>query len=481
IILLINHFFILNYFMPEISGGTLTLTCSVEGSGDWKYDWFTRNPDSHETKMVTDGVQNSVSVSHEGIYRCRGRRGNPVFFTKHMPIKTYVTLTHNWTQIYSGEMITVRCEIQGGGDTDWEYEWRTTSSNAPPTHSEYRLSSASASYSGDYWCKARRDLYSSTEWSQAFTLTVSSHKPRPTVMADKRTLPVNGSVTLTCSVENSAEWKYDWFRRTSHSSEAQAIRAGEPGKVISISHGGIYHCRGGRRDTAFSTENSESVTIEKTVSNKAVVFLQPNWPLVFTGETITIRCGIHGGGSTEWEYEWSKPKSSTVSAYDEYRIDSASVSDSGNYRCKGKDKRDLFSSTEWSDVITLTIWTWDCLFLTFILFLIFYFIFLLSKINMYNRYHSVRGRWIDFDYYNSYSYELLPGSSSGTEQDSYIVHGQTHTAGYVCKAGRGDPVIYTETSKLKFVWSGGELVSLIKQMLCCHLSLSNFFCQQYIL
>uniref|UniRef100_A0A3B4U2M6 Ig-like domain-containing protein n=1 Tax=Seriola dumerili TaxID=41447 RepID=A0A3B4U2M6_SERDU len=64
------------------AGGTLTLTCSVEGSGDWKYDWFSRNPDSHETKMVTDGVQNSVSVSHEGIYRCRGRRGNPVFFTK---------------------------------------------------------------------------------------------------------------------------------------------------------------------------------------------------------------------------------------------------------------------------------------------------------------------------------------------------------------------------------------------------------------
>ncbi|XP_056224608.1 titin-like isoform X2 [Seriola aureovittata] len=653
------------------AGGTLTLTCSVEGSGDWKYDWFTRNPDSHETKMVTEGVQNSVSVSHEGIYRCRGRRGNPVFFTKHsdmhriektLPIKTYVTLTYNWTQIYSGEMIIVRCEIQGGGDTDWEYEWRTTSSNAPPTHSEYRLSSASASYSGDYWCKARRDLYSSTEWSQAFTLTVSSHKPRPTVMADKRTLPVNGNVTLTCSVENSAEWKYDWFRRTSHSSEAQAIRAGEPGKVISISHGGIYHCRGGRRDTAFSTENSESVTIEKTVSNKAVVFLQPNWPLVFTGETITIRCGIHGGGSTEWEYEWSKPKSSTVSAYDEYRIDSASVSDSGNYRCKGKDKRDLFSSTEWSDVITLTVsadrptanlsadnrafaaggrvtltcsvnpsssgwkyywytgektseplttqdaashssgevsvsqeglywcrggrgdpvyytefsdpvnihktvsnravvtvqpnwpeiyrgetitlrceiqggdteWTyewmttssyklsnnneerirlssssqsgdyywckgrlksaqqnstaWSVPFKFTVSYTSqpvltvspswlspgasvtlkcevkhpsagwrFYWykaVPRLSKINMYNRYHSVRGRWIDFDYYNSYSYELLPGSSSGTEQDSYIVHGQTHTAGYVCKAGRGDPVIYTETSKLKFVWSG---------------------------
>ncbi|KAI3376260.1 hypothetical protein L3Q82_016766 [Scortum barcoo] len=53
-----------------------------------------------------------------------------------------------------------------------------------------------------------------------------------------------------------------------------------------------------------------------------------------------------------------------------------------------------------------------------------------------------------------YSYELLPDSINGTEQDSYIVHGQTHTAGYVCRAGRGDPVYYTDYSESKFVWSG---------------------------
>ncbi|XP_044039013.1 uncharacterized protein LOC122869779 isoform X2 [Siniperca chuatsi] len=55
---------------------------------------------------------------------------------------------------------------------------------------------------------------------------------------------------------------------------------------------------------------------------------------------------------------------------------------------------------------------------------------------------------------NSYRNELLPGSSSGTEQDSYIVHGQTHTAGYKCRAGRGAPVNYTQYSKPKIVWFG---------------------------
>ncbi|XP_044221959.1 uncharacterized protein LOC122992268 [Thunnus albacares] len=54
----------------------------------------------------------------------------------------------------------------------------------------------------------------------------------------------------------------------------------------------------------------------------------------------------------------------------------------------------------------------------------------------------------------SYSYELLRGSTNGTEQDSYIIHGSTHTAGYICRAGRGDPVFYTQYSKPVFVWSG---------------------------
>ncbi|XP_076733794.1 uncharacterized protein LOC143414044 [Maylandia zebra] len=52
----------------------------------------------------------------------------------------------------------------------------------------------------------------------------------------------------------------------------------------------------------------------------------------------------------------------------------------------------------------------------------------------------------------SSSYELLP-DGSGTAQDSYIIHGQTHTAGYVCRAGRGDPEYHTDHSRPKFVWS----------------------------
>ncbi|XP_029940112.1 uncharacterized protein LOC115382509 [Salarias fasciatus] len=56
---------------------------------------------------------------------------------------------------------------------------------------------------------------------------------------------------------------------------------------------------------------------------------------------------------------------------------------------------------------------------------------------------------------DSYTYEPLPGTSSGTANNSFTVHGQTHTAGYACSAGRGDPPIYTQHSRPTFVWSSG--------------------------
>ena len=57
----------------------------------------------------------------------------------------------------------------------------------------------------------------------------------------------------------------------------------------------------------------------------------------------------------------------------------------------------------------------------------------------------------------NYINELLPGSLNGTVEGSYIIHGPTGTGGYACRAGRGDPVYYSDFSdKQKFVFSGGE-------------------------
>ncbi|XP_047451349.1 sialoadhesin-like [Mugil cephalus] len=175
--------------------------------------------------------------------------------------KATVILQHNWPQIFTGETITLRCEIQGGGRTQWTYEWKQDELNKPSTSREYRINGATESDSGEYRCRGRRG-YNLTEWSDTIRLTVS--------------VPSGPTVTL-----------------------------------------------------------------------------HPNWPEVYSGEMITLRCEIHGVDA-EWEYEWSSTSSFKPSNQRELRISSASPLNSGDYMCKGRNKS-AENSTEWSASVKLTV------------------------------------------------------------------------------------------------------------------------------
>ncbi|XP_018527638.1 Fc receptor-like protein 5 [Lates calcarifer] len=367
-------------------------------------------------------------------------------------------LEPNWSTFFTGESVTFICDMKEGKDTDWEYTINKNDQEFVPynTHKDYTLT-LSTGYSGKYQCTGRHKSSGFIKNSNIISLTISE-KPKATLTPGPTTIPVGGSVTLTCSVKGSAGWKYEWYR-SSGSSHTLLVRDGAINKVISVSQGGTYWCRGGRGKPVFYSYPSHDVSIEITFSNVRVsVTLQHSWPQIFTGETITVRCEIQGGGDTEWEYEWRTTSSDKPPNQHEYRIYYASSSHSGNYECRGRKKSSQQSSTKWSDSFNLTVYdnkpqpvltvspSW------------------LSpgaSVTLNCEVEHPSAGWRFYWYktvpdlsHNSYIYELLPGNSRGTEQDSYIVHGQTHTAGYVCRAGRGDPVFYTRYSHSKFVWSG---------------------------
>ncbi|XP_033182439.1 Fc receptor-like protein 5, partial [Anabas testudineus] len=460
-----------------------------------------------------------------------------------------LTLEPNWSSFFTGESVTFICDMKEGKDTDWEYKINKDGREFVPYNSSYTIETLSTVSSGRYQCSGHHKSSNDTKTSNIISLTVSD-KPNIKLTAGPTIIPVGGRVNLSCSVDDSDGWKYDWFRRTSNSNEAQVD--GEENRDIRVSQGGIYRCRGRRGKPVYYTDYSDEVTVEITVSNKAVVKMQNDWSQIFRGETITLTCEIQDGGDTEWEYEWKTSSSETSpkqrerwiftasassggnywcqgkvkmdfyfptewsdplrltvtlsnrvvvtlhpncseiyhgemitvrceiqggdteweyewettssikpSNQNEFRISSASSSHSGNYRCKGRKKNAQYKTTEWSDFIKLTVNN--------------------SKSNKPQSVLTVSPSWLSpgasvtlkcevehpsagwrFYWYKTvpklsdrlYRYELLPGSDSGTEEDSYMVHGQTHTAGYVCRAGRGEPVFHTEHRKPTFVWSG---------------------------
>uniref|UniRef100_A0A3B4H268 Ig-like domain-containing protein n=1 Tax=Pundamilia nyererei TaxID=303518 RepID=A0A3B4H268_9CICH len=209
------------------------------------------------------------------------------------------TLQSSWPQIYSGETVTVRCEIQGD-------------------------------------------------------------KPKAELRADNTAVPVGGSVTLTCSVNpsSSSGWKYYWYRHDSGEPLSPQDGVFLSNDQIRVSQGGLYWCRGQREAYYWYTEWSQPVRIDTTgefkLSNRPVVTLYPNWSEIYRGETITVRCEIHGG-DTEWDYEWEANSIRKPLNQNEYRIISASSLISGNYRCKGRMKSSQHETTEWSDSVTLTV------------------------------------------------------------------------------------------------------------------------------
>ncbi|XP_030581352.1 Fc receptor-like protein 5 [Archocentrus centrarchus] len=351
-------------------GGSVTLTCSVGTSAEWKYEWFRHTQNTTEVQIRRDDQPNRViRVSQGGIYRCRGGRGrDPDYYTDisadliieiTFSNKVAVKQQHNWTQIFSGETITLTCEVQEGGEpTEWEYQWRGPRQTTQWTHNNYWTFRVSESSSGDYMCKSRRrdDSYSSTEWSEAFTLSVTN-KPRATLTAGTTIIPVGGSVTLTCSVGSSAEWKYEWFRRTQRTTEVPIRRDDQQNSVIRVSQGGIYRCRGRRGNSVYYTYISADLIIEITFSNKvAVKQQQHNWPQIFSGETITLTCEVQEGGEpTEWYYGWRGPRQTTQWTHNNSLTFRVSESSSGDYMCKSRRRDDSYSSTEWSEAFTLSV------------------------------------------------------------------------------------------------------------------------------
>uniref|UniRef100_A0AAZ1XH71 Ig-like domain-containing protein n=1 Tax=Oreochromis aureus TaxID=47969 RepID=A0AAZ1XH71_OREAU len=449
-------------------GGSVTLTCSVNhsSSSGWKYDWYIENSGvlvSPEDAVFLSNGQ--IRVSQGGHYWCIGERVNPVYSSEYTSNRPVVTLYPNWSEIYRGETITVRCEIHGG-DTEWDYEWETNSVIKPPNQNEYRIRSASSSNSGNYRCKGRMksSQHKTTEWSDSVTLTVSiPSKPTVTLQPSWTQIYSGETVTVRCEIQGGegAQWTYEWKPaklNTPPTSNEYRI-------TVTESDSGGYSCRG-RRDYFF-TEWSDIITL--TVSCKIfhpepVVTLYPNWSEIYRGETITVRCEIHGG-DTEWDYEWETNSRIKAPNQNEYRIRSASSSNSGNYRCKGRMKSSQHKTTEWSDSVTLTVSDKTVYKPRPVLTVSPSWLSPGASVTLNCEVEHPSAGW-SFYWYKavpdlsekSSSYELLP-DGSGTAQDSYIIHGQTHTAGYVCRAGRGDPEYHTDHSQPKFVWSAGQFDS----------------------
>ncbi|XP_045556579.1 hemicentin-2 [Salmo salar] len=251
--------------------------------------------------------------------------------------KAVLTIHPNSSQIFSGESVTLRCDIQGGGVTDWEYRWLTPSPDqCPQKEHECIISVAEFSHSGDYSCLGSHQQQDS-KWSDAVRLTVTP-LPKATLTVEPNPVFPGETVTLTCSVGSDSIRNYQWYKDRNDNVVSQSVRHTITGDTLTISRAaesdqGLYWCQGEIQSRSISSIISDHVTITVNALPSASLKIVTPQGLLYPGETVTLQCDI--SEYTDWTYRWFRYKKE-LPIQTRKTITISLPDQAGQYRCVGR-------------------------------------------------------------------------------------------------------------------------------------------------
>ncbi|XP_073721130.1 obscurin-like [Misgurnus anguillicaudatus] len=357
---------------PLIIGETVTLKCEIEDQySNWTYLWsknttevlnfenYTVNRDSLTITGVTQSDQDE--------FRCRAEiHGRPKTSLSsssvHLTVKERPTpQVFVWPDdlVFRGETANLRCVINRGVVSSWQYSWNKDSSLYHISDLQnYTIRSVTESDAGKYTCKGNETNGSQySDISDAVTLTVSA-LPKITVrLTPDRYVFTGETVTLTCEIEDqyrSLNWRYLWYKGTAEVLNYKHYTVNRDSLTINGVTGSDqdeFSCSAdihGRPQTSLS---SSAVYLNVYALPRATVNVTSDRS-VFTGETVTLKCEIEDKYS-DWRYMWYKGRPGT-SVFEGNIYTISSPSDQDEFWCRGeRDGRP--SSSQYSDHVTLSV------------------------------------------------------------------------------------------------------------------------------
>ncbi|XP_076144460.1 Fc receptor-like protein 5 [Alosa pseudoharengus] len=454
---------------PLYSEERVTLRCNIDNNTDWgRYNWYKNNsPVRRESsKTITITLPQAV-----GSYQCSAERrdrpqasfmSSPTDITLHDPPTATVVVVSPLSPFYSGERVTLRCNITEC--TDWDqYYWFRDSSPVPKISKIITITLPQEA--GQYWCYGQRKDRPKTSSTSPST-KIANHAP-PTaavvVVSPQSPFYSGDEVTLRCDIAEYTDWsQYYWYRNTS-------LVSSQKSATITITlpqEAGQYECSGQRKDRPQASSLSEHRHIWYKDISKAVVTLMSNWSDVFSGETLHLQCNIQEEHQHKhWQYSWYKNGDNLVgvSSGPDYTVMHANESHSGIYCCRGTRRGD----SETSEAVRVTLLekptpvlrgppqTWltegDSVTLS---------------CEVGGSTTAWRFHWYKTALYRPelpqvtqsgrYYVELVSDSIRGAG-GSYTLSPAAlrHTGVYVCRAERGEPAYHTEFSNPQPLWVTG--------------------------
>uniref|UniRef100_A0AAR2LCD7 Ig-like domain-containing protein n=1 Tax=Pygocentrus nattereri TaxID=42514 RepID=A0AAR2LCD7_PYGNA len=348
---------------PVFSGESVTLTCEIKGHDGWTYRWYKHDKQSGLTAVSQYHTVNRDTLTIRGDtvingdqYLCRGERhdrptsseySSSVTLTVKERPKPAVSIQPDH-QVFRGETVTLRCDIQGGGVSNWQYSWfKAGSSTAVSNKQHYSISSVTASDGGTYTCiGAVRGTSRYSHTSEAVTLTVSAEKPKPELTSShKGAAPIGNPVVLYCKLDQSAGWRFYWSKHTqSPENETKPETHSYTISSVSVSDGGQYWCRAGRGTPVYYTHYSDALWINVTGTTRSdSLTVSPSRAQHFSADSLSLSCEGQSD-STGWRvrrYTHSEKVSNCSSDLGSVtgstcNISSLSTSHTGVYWCESE-------------------------------------------------------------------------------------------------------------------------------------------------
>ncbi|XP_060771403.1 obscurin-like [Neoarius graeffei] len=322
------------------TGDTIPLSCELQQRTGWEFHWYKKNPNS---QYVNTGATNTntlnvtVDTAGETVYLCGAhRRGawtntdyytaysNEVRITVRVRPKPVASMNPD-KQVFSGDAVTLRCDIQDESVSSWQYSWYKDPSHSHVSSEQvYTISGVKVTHTGNYTCRgAERGGSRSSHFSDAVTLTVSE-RPRAVLSISPQSWLTEGdSVTLSCEVTGSStDWTFSWYTTAPYRSGLTQITnsrgynvsvellsdssRGSGGKYTlspaALNHTGIYMCRGERGEPAFHTQYSNPQPLWITGESPPVsLIINPNRTQHFTSDSLSLSCNsTDQSRSTGW-------------------------------------------------------------------------------------------------------------------------------------------------------------------------------------
>ncbi|RVE70613.1 hypothetical protein OJAV_G00065970 [Oryzias javanicus] len=317
------------------------MSCDV-GVSDWSFSWY-----KDDVKM-NDEMSNlripSVTQSDKGRYACKIHlkpRGVSSVFSNSVEISIYaekakphITKSKSFETMYPGESIEFNCSVRIA--TDWNYMWYLNGQEIQGVNNPiYRIDKISHSNHGQYFCKAKRDLYFSDE-SGKLSLQISD-PPKPSLAHLTPWLDVfeTEKVEMSCNVSDPT-WTFTWYKDDRELQKTPSLTWKENGSKLTISsiaraHRGNYACKAHLTPRSVSSNSSKELHL-KVYESLPLPKLgkSPNFNLMYVGETVNFTCKV--SVSSGWKYKWYKDSDELVDTTESITINLA-LKDKGAYWC----------------------------------------------------------------------------------------------------------------------------------------------------